>query len=50
MQDQEQTLAEVTNEARVRARLSMRGLAGRSGLSAAQISRLEAGEVERPAA
>jgi len=40
----------VTKEARVRARLSMRGLARRSGLSAAQISRIEAGEVERPAA
>src|SRR5512132_3357707 len=51
MQDQEQTtLAEVTKEARVRARLSMRGLARRSGLSAAQVSRIEAGEVERPAA
>jgi transcriptional regulator with XRE-family HTH domain len=55
MQDQEQTLAEVTvatltREARVRARLSMRGLARRSGLSAAQISRIEAGEVERPVA
>jgi transcriptional regulator with XRE-family HTH domain len=50
MQDQEQTLAEVTKEARVRARLSMRGLARRSGLSAAQISRIEAGEVEQPAA
>jgi transcriptional regulator with XRE-family HTH domain len=50
MQDQEHTLAEVTKEARVRARLSMRGLARRSGLSAAQISRIEAGEVERPAA
>jgi len=50
MQDQEQTLAEVTKEARVRARLFMRGLARRSGLSAAQISRIEAGEVERPAA
>ncbi len=50
MQEQEQTLAEVTKEARVRARLSMRGLARRSGLSAAQISRIEAGEVERPAA
>src|SRR5512132_1396092 len=51
MQDQEQTtLAEVTKEARVRARLSMRGLARRSGLSAAQISRIEAGEVERPVA
>src|SRR5207302_1023427 len=31
-------------------RLSMRGLARRSGLSAAQISRIEAGEVERPVA
>ena len=55
MQDQEQTLAqvtmaEVTKEARVRARLSMRGLARRSGLSAAQVSRIEAGEVERPVA
>jgi transcriptional regulator with XRE-family HTH domain len=50
MQDQERRLAEVTKEARVRARLSMRGLARRSGLSAAQISRIEAGEVERPAA
>ena len=50
MQDQEQTLAELTKEARVGARLSMRGLARRSGLSAAQISRIEAGEVERPAA
>jgi transcriptional regulator with XRE-family HTH domain len=50
MQDQEQTLAEVAKEARVRARLSMRGLARRSGLSAAQISRIEAGEVERPVA
>jgi transcriptional regulator with XRE-family HTH domain len=50
MQDQEQRLAEVTREARVRARLSMRGLARRSGLSAAQISRIEAGEVERPVA
>jgi transcriptional regulator with XRE-family HTH domain len=55
MQDQEQTLAEVTmagvtKEARTRARLSMRGLARRSGLSAAQISRIEAGEVEQPAA
>jgi transcriptional regulator with XRE-family HTH domain len=46
----ERTLAEVTKEARVRARLSMRGLARRSGLSAAQISRIEAGEVEQPAA
>jgi transcriptional regulator with XRE-family HTH domain len=54
-QDQEPTLAEVTmaevtKAARERARLSMRGLARRSGLSAAQISRIEAGEVERPAA
>jgi transcriptional regulator with XRE-family HTH domain len=47
---QEQTLAEVIREARVRARLSMRELARRSGLSAAQISRIEAGEVERPVA
>ncbi len=44
------TMAEVTKEARVRARLSMRALARRSGLSAAQISRIEAGEVERPVA
>ena len=44
------TMAELTKEARVRARLSMRGLARRSGLSAAQISRIEAGEVERPVA
>jgi transcriptional regulator with XRE-family HTH domain len=43
-------LAEVIKEGRVRARLSMRGLARRSGLSAAQISRIEAGEVERPVA
>jgi transcriptional regulator with XRE-family HTH domain len=55
VQDQEQmlaevTMAEVTKAARVRARLSMRALARRSGLSAAQISRIEAGEVERPAA
>ena len=55
VQDQERALAEVTvagltREARVRARVSMRGLARRSGLSAAQISRIEAGEVERPAA
>jgi transcriptional regulator with XRE-family HTH domain len=50
MQDQVQTLAEVTREARVRAGLSMRGLARRSGLSAAQVSRIEAGEVERPVA
>src|SRR5213592_1454637 len=49
MQDH-QTMAEVTREARARAGLSMRGLARRSGLSAAQISRIEAGEVERPAA
>jgi transcriptional regulator with XRE-family HTH domain len=44
------TMAEVTREARVRARLSMRGLARRSSLSAAQISRIESGEVERPVA
>jgi transcriptional regulator with XRE-family HTH domain len=50
MQDQVQTMAEVTSEARLQAGLSMRGLARRSGLSAAQISRIEAGEVERPAA
>ncbi|HEU5141562.1 MAG TPA: helix-turn-helix transcriptional regulator, partial [Solirubrobacterales bacterium] len=50
MQDQVQTMAEVTRGARVRAGLSMRGLARRSGLSAAQISRIEAGEVERPVA
>ena len=62
MNDQEQTLVEVTmaerevtmaeliREARMRARLSMRGLARRSGLSAAQVSRIEAGEVERPVA
>src|SRR5712691_11423434 len=50
MQDQVQRMAELTREARVRARISMRGLARRSGLSAAQISRIEAGEVERPAA
>jgi transcriptional regulator with XRE-family HTH domain len=43
-------MAEVTREARLRAGLSMRGLARRSGLSAAQVSRIEAGEVERPAA
>src|SRR5439155_18763627 len=47
MQDQ-QTMAEVTRDARARAGLSMRGLARRSGLSAAQISRIEAAEVERP--
>jgi transcriptional regulator with XRE-family HTH domain len=46
----EVTMAEVIKEARVRARLSMRGLARRSGLSAAQVSRIEAGEVERPVA
>jgi transcriptional regulator with XRE-family HTH domain len=46
----EVTMAELTREARTRARLSMRELARRSGLSAAQISRIEAGEVERPAA
>ena len=46
----ELTMAEVTKEARVRAHLSMRGLARRSGLSAAQMSRIEAGEVERPVA
>ncbi len=50
MQDHVKTLAEVIREARVRARLSMRGLARRSGLSAAQISRIEAGGVERPVA
>src|SRR5438309_537473 len=50
MQEELTTLAGVTKEARTRARLSMRGLARRSGLSAAQISRIEAGEVERPAA
>src|SRR5436309_14668582 len=50
MQVQEQPLAEVSRGARVRARLSMRGLARGSGLSAAQVSRIEAGEVERPAA
>jgi transcriptional regulator with XRE-family HTH domain len=50
MKDQALTMAEVTREARVRAGLSMRGLARRSGLSAAQISRIEAGEVERPVA
>jgi len=46
----EVTMAEVIKDARARARLSMRGLARRSGLSAAQISRIEAGEVERPVA
>src|ERR1700694_4555824 len=55
MQDQERalaelTMAELTKEARTRARLSMRALARRSGLSAAQISRIEAGEVARPVA
>src|SRR5713226_2180121 len=50
MQDQVQTMAELTREARVRAGLSMRGLARRSGLSVAQVSRIEAGEVERPVA
>jgi transcriptional regulator with XRE-family HTH domain len=50
MQDRVQTMAEVMREARVRAGLSMRGLARRSGLSAAQVSRIEAGEVERPVA
>src|SRR5205823_4062300 len=50
MRDQVQTMAEVTREARLRAGLSMRGLARRSGLSAAQVSRIEAGEVERPVA
>jgi len=46
----EVTMAGLTTEARTRARLSMRALARRSGLSAAQISRIEAGEVERPVA
>src|SRR6266576_2515635 len=50
MEEQVPTLAELTKEARMRAGLSMRGLARRSGLSAAQVSRIEAGEVERPAA
>jgi transcriptional regulator with XRE-family HTH domain len=50
MHDQVQTMAEVTREARLHAGLSMRALARRSGLSAAQVSRIEAGEVERPAA
>jgi transcriptional regulator with XRE-family HTH domain len=50
MEDQVLTMAEVTRGARVRAGLSMRGLARRSGLSAAQISRIEGGEVERPVA
>jgi transcriptional regulator with XRE-family HTH domain len=43
-------MAGLTREARLRAGLSMRGLARRSGLSAAQVSRIEAGEVERPVA
>src|SRR5688572_10246690 len=50
MQEHVQTLAGVIREARARARLSMRELARRSGLSAAQISRIEAGDVERPVA
>jgi transcriptional regulator with XRE-family HTH domain len=50
MEERVQTMAEVVREARVRAGLSMRGLARRSGLSAAQVSRIEAGEVERPVA
>src|SRR6266536_6674266 len=50
MQAELTSLAGLIKEARVRARLSMRGLARRSGLSAAQVSRIEAGEVERPAA
>src|SRR5215218_10558479 len=50
MQEQVLTMAELTREARLRAGLSMRGLARRSGLSAAQVSRIEAGEVERPVA
>ncbi len=50
MQQHVQTLAEVIRDARLLARLSMRELARRSGLSAAQISRIEAGEVERPVA
>src|SRR5436305_10334078 len=50
MQDQAQTMAELTREARLRAGLSMRALSRRSGLSAAQVSRIEAGEVERPVA
>jgi transcriptional regulator with XRE-family HTH domain len=50
MEDQVQTMAEVTREARLHAGLSMRALARRSGLSAAQVSRIEAGEVERPVA
>jgi transcriptional regulator with XRE-family HTH domain len=50
MKERAQTMAEVMREARVRAGLSMRGLARRSGLSAAQVSRIEAGEVERPVA
>jgi transcriptional regulator with XRE-family HTH domain len=43
-------MAGLTREARLREGLSMRGLARRSGLSAAQVSRIEAGEVERPVA
>ena len=50
MRDHVETMAVVTREARLRAGLSMRGLARRSGLSAAQVSRIEAGEVERPVA
>jgi transcriptional regulator with XRE-family HTH domain len=50
MEERVQTMAEVMRKARVRAGLSMRGLARRSGLSAAQVSRIEAGEVERPVA
>jgi transcriptional regulator with XRE-family HTH domain len=50
MQAKLTSLAGLIKEARMRARLSMRGLARRSGLSAAQVSRIEAGEVERPAA
>ena len=43
-------MAVLTREARLRVGLSMRGLSRRSGLSAAQVSRIEAGEVERPVA
>ena len=50
MQEHAQTLAGLIREARLRAGLSMRELGRRSGLSAAQISRIEAGEVERPVA
>ena len=46
----EVTMAELIREARARAGLSMRALARRSGLSAAQVSRIEAAEVERPVA